>query len=135
MPLITWGPQLHIGIDIIDRQHQRWVGLINDLDEAMREGRGGEVIGATLNELVDYTYTHFRTEEMLLTRHDYEDLADHEREHRTFTDQIDYYRDRFEAGAMDISPEVMAYLRDWLLKHITVSDRAYIDTLKKAGVE
>jgi hemerythrin-like metal-binding protein len=135
MALITWGPKLEIGIGIIDSQHRRLVNLINQLDEAIQEGRGAEVVGETLKGLIDYTHTHFRTEQELLKEHDYEDYALHCREHRIFTDQIEIYRDRLDAGSLRISSDVMGYMRGWLLTHIGSSDRAYIRTLKDAGVE
>jgi hemerythrin-like metal-binding protein len=135
MALITWGPKLEIGIGIIDSQHRRLVNLINQLDEALEEGRGADVVGKTLEGLIDYTHTHFRTEQELLKEHDYEDYNLHCREHRIFTDQIEIYRDRLDAGSLRISKDVMGYMRGWLLTHIGSSDRAYIGTLKNAGVE
>jgi hemerythrin-like metal-binding protein len=134
MPLITWGKKLEVGIGIIDSQHRRLVDLINQLDKATEEGRGNEVVGETLKGLIDYTHTHFRTEEDLLKEHDYEDYDLHRREHRIFTDQIEIYRDRLNAGSLRISSNVMGYMRGWLLTHIGSSDRAYIRTLKDGGV-
>jgi hemerythrin-like metal-binding protein len=134
MALITWGPKLEIGIGIVDSQHRRLVDLINQLNEAIEGGRGVAVVGETLEGLIDYTHTHFRTEEDLLKEHNYEDYDLHRREHRIFTDQIEIYRDRLDAGSLRISSEVMEYMRGWLLTHIGSSDRAYIRTLKDAGV-
>jgi len=135
MQLITWGPKLEIGIGIIDSQHKRLVDLINKLDEATKEGRAAETVGETLKGLIDYTHTHFRTEQELLKEHNYEDYTLHCREHRIFTDQIEIYRDRLDAGSLRLSDDVMGYMRGWLLTHIGSSDRAYIRTLKDAGVE
>ena len=135
MALITWGPKLEIGIGIIDSQHRRLVDLINQLDEAIEKGRGNEVVDKTLKGLIDYTHTHFQTEQDLLKEHDYEDYDLHCREHRIFTDQIEIYRDRLDAGSLRISSNVMGYMRGWLLTHIGSSDRAYIKTLKDAGVQ
>ena len=135
MALITWGPKLEVGIGIIDSQHRRLVGLINQLDEAIEKGRANDVVDETLKGLIDYTHTHFRTEEELLKEHDYEDYTLHCREHRIFTDQIEIYRDRLDAGSLRISSDVMGYMRGWLLTHIGSSDRAYLRTLKDAGVE
>ena len=134
MALITWGKKLEVGIGIIDSQHRRLVNLINQLDKAIEEGRGNEVVADTLKGLIDYTHTHFRTEEELLKEHDYEDYDLHCREHRIFTDQIEIYRDRLDAGSLRISSNVMGYMRGWLLTHIGSSDRAYIRTLTDAGV-
>jgi hemerythrin-like metal-binding protein len=134
MALITWVPSLEIGIGIIDSQHRSLVDLINQLDKAQEEGRGNEVVSETLEGLINYTHTHFRTEEELLKQHSYEDFDLHCREHRIFTDQIEIYRDRCNAGSLRISSNVMAYMRSWLLTHIGSSDRAYTGTLKNAGV-
>ncbi len=135
MALIQWGPSLEVGIEIIDVQHRRLVDLMNELNEAMTQERGGESMGGILKGLVDYTHTHFRTEENLLERYDYDELDLHRREHRIFTDQIEIYQDRFTAGFMNMSNDVMEYMRGWLLTHITCSDRGYISTLKNAGVQ
>jgi hemerythrin len=135
MAAITWGPQIELGIEKIDAQHKRLVELINELGQAMEEGRSADVMSATLVELVDYTHTHFRTEEVLLKEHGYEELPGHKREHRIFTDQIEIYRDRFESGFQSVTQALMDYLSGWLVTHITVSDRAYLPTLKDAGVK
>lgn len=39
MSLLAWNENMMIGIESIDNQHQRWIGLINDLHEAMQQGR------------------------------------------------------------------------------------------------
>jgi hemerythrin-like metal-binding protein len=135
MAYITWGPKLEIGIASIDAQHRRWIGMLNDLHDAIEAGSGAEHVGKTLEGLIDYTHTHFRTEESLMKEHGFEDFEQHCREHRIFTDQVEIYRDRFDAQLMDMSPEVMEYMRGWLLTHITSSDRTYVRTLKDAGVE
>ena len=134
MPLITWGPQIETGIQIIDAQHKRLVGIINELNEAMKEDRSNEIMAATMAELVDYTHTHFGTEMRLLSNHGYDHFDEHIREHKIFTDQIEMYRDRVDAGSRSVDVSVMEYLREWLVNHITVSDRAYVPTLQRGGV-
>jgi hemerythrin-like metal-binding protein len=135
MPLITWGPQLETGITIIDAQHKRLVDIINEFNDALEAGRSAEVMGAIFDELVAYTETHFGVEEKLMENHDYEYLEDHRREHRVFTDQIKMDRDNFKAGAWMFEERLMDYLRGWLVNHISASDKAYVPTLKQAGIE
>jgi len=135
MPLITWGPQLETGIAIIDAQHKRLVDIINELNEALAAGRSNEVMGAIFDELVAYTETHFTSEEKLLANHGYEDLENHQREHRVFTDQIKMDRDNFNAGVWEFEQRMMDYLRGWLVNHIQASDQAYVPTLKQGGVD
>ena len=135
MPLITWGPQLDTGIAIIDSQHKRLVDIINELNDAVTAGRSDEIMGAILDELIAYTETHFSVEEKLLSSHDYDDLENHRKEHRVFTDQIKMDRDNFHSGVKQVEERMMRYLRGWLLNHIQASDQAYVPTLKQAGLE
>ena len=135
MPLITWGPRLETGIAIIDAQHKRLVDIINEFHDAVEADRSDEIMGAIFDELVAYTETHFGAEEKLMASHDYEDIEEHRREHRLFTDQIKMDRYNFNAGAWKFDKRLMDYLRGWLVNHIAASDQAYVPTLKRAGVE
>ena len=136
MPAIDWGPSLETGIDIIDQQHQRWVGIYNALDLARKEGREEEALRKGLGELVEYTQYHFRAEEALMRKasYDEEELSIHAQEHRIFTDQIVMFADRIAAGFTKFTPEVIAYLREWLVTHITATDRGYIRAVKDADL-
>jgi hemerythrin-like metal-binding protein len=137
MAAIIWAKQLEVGIPTIDKQHRRWVEMYNDLDRAVQEGREEDKLSETLEALIDYSHYHFKTEEALMQQNgfDEEEFALHRREHHVFSDQIVIYRDRFAAGFHKLTPEVVQTLRDWLVAHITGTDRGYIRTLQDAGVE
>ncbi len=132
MSAIAWDSRLELGIANIDKQHKRWVDLYNDLDAAIAEGKEEEAVRKTVDELVDYTTYHFRTEEALMrqAQYDEEEYELHVREHKVFTDQMIIFRDRLLVGFQRMSPEVVGYLRDWLVTHITGTDRCYQDSVK-----
>ena len=135
MPLITWSPRLDTGLAIIDSQHKRLVDIINQLHDALEAGRSSEVMGAIFDELIAYTETHFGIEEKLMEAHGYEDLENHRRTHRAFTEQIKMDRYNFSVGAWTYEERLKDFLRGWLVNHIAASDQAYVPTLKEAGVE
>ena len=135
MPLITWKSRLDTGIAIIDSQHKRLVEIINQLHDALEAGRSNEVMGAIFDELIAYTETHFSIEEKLMESHDYEEIESHRREHRAFTDQIKMDRYNFSVDAWQYEERLKDFLRGWLVNHIAASDRGYVPTLKRAGVE
>jgi hemerythrin-like metal-binding protein len=135
MPLITWSPRLDTGLAIIDSQHKRLVDIINQLHDALEAGRSNEVMGAIFDELIAYTETHFSIEEKLMESHGYEDLENHRRTHRNFTEQIKMDRYNFSVGAWTYEERLKDFLRGWLVNHIAASDQAYVPTLKAAGVE
>ncbi len=135
MALITWGPRLEVGIGLIDGHHRRLVDLINELNDALTEGRSKEVMGGIFDELIDYTRFHFRAEEGLMEEHGYDDFREHCHEHTVFEDQLAMYRESFEDGSKTVSESVLEFLRNWLLTHITGTDRGYISLFKNAGVQ
>lgn len=132
MPLITWNDSIALGLPSMDVQHQRWIDLINNLHEAMRQGKGREVIGRTLADMADYARTHFTAEETLLTLHKYPDYAAHKAQHDAFMARVRGWQQ--QTGDAALTLEVMSWLKDWLVSHIQTVDRAYVPWLKSKGV-
>jgi hemerythrin-like metal-binding protein len=134
MSLLTWNETMMLGIGDIDRQHQRWIELINALHEAMHEGKGSETINETLAHMLDYTRVHFVHEERLLLQHSYPGYTQHKQLHDNFISQLKDVRDRLENGHIILTMEVMRSLRNWLKDHIQNIDRQYAPFLKGKGV-
>ena len=120
MALLVWQAELDTGIDVIDQQHQRIVALINQLAEAT--GRDDQA--AVLEELVDYTLSHFAFEEELLEESGYTFGPAHKRVHDMFVRRVGEYRMRFQAGE-DITTELKGMLARWLFNHIRSDDKSY----------
>ncbi|RMH93757.1 bacteriohemerythrin [Lysobacter pythonis] len=123
MALLVWQPELNTGIDIIDEQHHRIVALINQLDHAHDHSSRDEV-GLVLEELVDYTLSHFAFEEELLEEAGYAFCSAHKRVHDMFIRRVSEYKMRFEAGE-EITAELKGMLARWLFNHIRSDDKAY----------
>ena len=120
MALLVWQAELDTGIDVIDQQHQRIVALINQLAEAT--GRDDQA--AVLEELVDYTLSHFAFEEELMEESGYTFGPAQKRVHDMFARRVGEYRMRFEAGE-DITAELKGMLARWLFNHIRGDDKSY----------
>lgn len=136
MGLMEWNDRLSVGVDMIDTDHKRLVSMVNELHDAVRAARGKDVLGKVLDGLVDYTKSHFGREEVEMKKLNYPKAADHMREHAALAKQVLEVQAKYRAGNHAVlSMEVMAFLRDWLLKHIQGSDRALgvflIDQKKK----
>lgn len=134
MALIEWTEELAIGIPTIDGQHQRLVDLINELQVAMLERREKVVMSRIFGELVAATKTHFATEETLFAEHGYPGEAEHAHEHQHLAERVIDLKADFDAGNTAVTLEVMRFLREWLLKHILESDRAFAPFLRGRGV-
>ena len=64
MDLLIWGHTYSIGNDLVDNQHKKLMELINTLHR-IESGESDEDINDVLNELVNYTVYHFKSEEEL----------------------------------------------------------------------
>jgi hemerythrin len=138
MALMEWNDRLSVGVDMIDSDHKRLVAMVNELHDAVLAARGKDVLGKTLDGLITYTKTHFAREEAEMAKFKYPKAADHLREHALLAKQVLDVQAKYRAGnSAVLSMEVMAFLRDWLLKHIQASDRAlgvFLIDLKKKKV-
>ena len=135
MALITWSNMLSTGIGEQDNQHKKLIDLINQLNDAMQAGKGTDVMGKILVELVNYTVSHFGYEEKLMGQHSYEDSPAHKAEHAKFVQTVGDFKKKFDSGSAVISVEIMNFLRDWLTNHIMKTDKKMGQALGKLGVK
>ncbi len=134
MALIEWSEELSTGIQEVDNQHQRLVGIINELHMAMLDRREKQAMSRIFTELVDYTKTHFAFEEELFERHGYPAEAAHKLQHQHLAQKVIDLKEEFDAGNTAVTLEVMRFLRDWLADHIIGSDKRYAPFLIGKGV-
>ncbi len=120
---MEWSNNLSCNNDMIDADHKRLIELINRLHDAMMARQGSKMIGDVLNELVDYTKTHFGREEALMASKVYPHFLPHKGEHDKFIEQVNALQKKLEGGAISISLETMDFLRDWLFNHIMKVDQ------------
>jgi hemerythrin len=124
--LLTWTPDLSVGIDIIDNQHKRIVEYINQLHEA-RIRQDKEAISQVIEELVDYTLSHFSFEESMMEEAHYRFLAPHKRVHELFVRRVAEYQQRFKLGenVEVVAGDMQNTLITWLMNHIKREDMDY----------
>ena len=65
MALLIWQDDLNTGIEVIDHQHRRIVEMINHLHVAQTSLQR-LVVSDVIDELIDYTLSHFAFEEELM---------------------------------------------------------------------
>ena len=128
MAVLIWSDDLNIGIDVIDAQHRRIVELANALEAAaLRQDRAAA--GAVMDELIDYTLSHFTFEEALMEDAGYEFDQAHRHLHEVFAARVESYRRRFRSGE-EVALDLRSMLVRWLYQHIRHDDRAYADAVR-----
>lgn len=135
MSLIQWNESLSVNVVEIDRQHQRLVTMINDLNDGMRQGKGKDILGKIIKELVGYAVTHFNTEEKYFDRFEYPEAKSHKKEHSDFIRKVEKFKDEFETGKIGLSIPVMNFLSDWLQTHIKGIDKKYGPFFNEKGLK
>jgi hemerythrin len=135
MALFQWNPTLSVNIAEIDTQHQRLVDLINELNDAMVQGHGKQVLGNIIDGLAAYYITHFTTEEEFFDRYAYPAAAAHKQEHLDFIAKVDEFRQGLDEGRLGLSVSVLHFLGDWLHNHIKGSDMLYGPFLTAKGLK
>jgi len=134
MPLVTWDESYSVKVSRCDEDHKKLFSLLNTLHDAMKTGRGSQVIQQVVTELADYTERHFSREEMLLRQTNYPDLDSHKAQHQIFVKQVEQFQSDLKARNMAQSIAVTEFLKDWLANHIKQVDRRYSAHLNANGV-
>lgn len=129
MAHLKWSSVLDTDINVIDSQHKRIVQYINDLYDAQETGDRDKV-GNVIDELVDYTLSHFAFEESLMEQAGYPFLIPHQKIHKLFTERVSTYVERYKAGE-DVAGDLIVMLQKWLVNHIKLEDGDYKDIVKK----
>jgi hemerythrin-like metal-binding protein len=136
MPLMTWTEKLAVGVKVLDDDHKKLVGMVNQLYDAIQSGRGKDSLGPILDGLVDYTKVHFAREEQLFSQTGYTASAAHHKEHEDLTRQVLDVQQKYKAGVSGtLSLEVMNFLKNWLITHIQGSDQKYGPHLNSKGIQ
>ena len=130
--LISWGPQLVLGMDNIDEQHKELVSLLNQLHKAMKLKKGSQTSVEVLNRLFDYTQYHFKTEEEMFSLYDYPEALVHTEIHDRLKAKVASFKKDFDDGKLSLTMDLMDMLTDWLQHHIMETDRKYVSFLKQA---
>ena len=126
MPVITWDNSFQTGHPLVDPQHRELFRMVNELHEAIVEGRGREVLNPTLDKLVKYTVDHFGAEESLMREVSYPGYHLHRGKHIDLTKKVADLVGTYQRGELVVSITLSRFLADWLQHHIKEDDMALI---------
>jgi hemerythrin-like metal-binding protein len=129
MEHIVWSDDFSVGVDEMDYQHKRLVGMINRLIDLTSLTRTDQsVIQAAylkvLSDMVQYAAVHFDTEERYLKAIGYSDFDNHIEEHKSFSKTANDLEQKAAEGDLDIAG-TSQFLQKWLSGHILHSDMDY----------
>lgn len=133
--MIEWEEKYSIGISIIDEEHKELIRIMNSAIVAMQHFSNIEDISKLLKELTVYTLKHFSTEESYMVEFNYPEFQYHKEEYHDFSSKTITYCRRVIEGDYHIASERLEYLKQWLVSHILITDKKYVECFKKNGLE
>ena len=128
MERLEWSSRLEIGNSIIDLQHQKFVSIINKLQDAFFSAEDvniEEIQKTVFKELLEYTRYHFASEEKLMQESNYPESSNHWRLHKDF-DRTIYEKFRaLQQGECILTSDLLMLIQTWLVNHILVEDQKF----------
>lgn len=134
MALLVWTNEISVQVKSMDDQHRTLVDLVNQLSDAMRVGKGNDLLVPILASLIKYTKVHFAAEERLMQMHKFPQFAPHKAAHEALTKQVLELQQKVEAGKAMLSVSLLNFLKDWLINHIKGMDQEYGRFIAGKGV-
>ena len=135
MSLLKWDESFSVNVEMIDKQHQMLLTMINDLYDAMNSGKEKDVIQKLIGKLKDYAAMHFGREEHYFKIFSYPESEVHEKEHNDFEEKVLKFENDFIEGRQSLSMEIMNFLSHWLVGHIKGSDKKYGPFFNERGLK
>lgn len=134
MALLTWSTRYSVQVKKLDDQHKKLIDILNNLHDAMKVGKGKDVLGEVLDGLIAYTGDHFSEEERLMKTNAFPGYEEHKKEHNLLVLQARDIQSQFRSGNCVLTQEVMSFLKNWLENHILGSDKVYGPFLNQKGI-
>lgn len=131
MALLEWDEKFSVLVPELDEEHKKLVIMINSLHDAMKTGKGKDILPQTLDYAAEYALKHFAHEEMLMVKYRYPDYANHKKAHDEFVQKVGVYKEQLNSKTLQ-AVQLMKVLQEWLVSHILQIDQKYSLFLAKA---
>ena len=123
----TFTDEYLTGIEIIDEEHKELFRIIEEVHEVIaddvRADKYDEITGL-LEELRNYTKSHFKDEEEYMESIQYKGLEAQRVAHELFCNRLDEMDlDEIDAHQEETLEELIAFLLEWLVTHIMQMDK------------
>jgi len=119
---LVWDSVLSVGVDEIDEDHRKLIGIFNILNQSITQGESREYLAATLEELINCTVWHFSHEERLMLKHRYQAFEEHKAEHQELIQSAKELQQEILQSNQAFADEHLQFLERWLTEHILTSD-------------
>ena len=133
--MIECNEEHNVDISITDVVQKRFDDILDKFIAAEMHDDDPEKTDEVLQEMMDYAWNHFKTEEAHMQEFKYQDYKRHKEEHLDFVLKTLSYINRVTSGDYQILNEIREYLKQWLVNHIQGTDKKYRECFIKNGLK
>ena len=119
---LVWSEILSVGVDEIDDDHRKLLGIFSLLDQAATQGESPDYLAALLEELINCTVWHFSHEERLMLKFRYPEIEPHKAVHRDLIESARELQQKLLQTDKRMADEHIEFLERWLTEHILTTD-------------
>ncbi len=138
MGKFIWTEEYSVGINEIDGQHKHFFDIANKIiDLTAGQNPTKEKAFGLLEELGNYAFYHFGTEEGYFDKFNYREAPLHIDAHNGYREAVRKYLEDINKEGTDIAKmteEMASYSSDWLSKHIISMDKKYTKYFNERGL-
>lgn len=120
MSVITWTPDLSVGVTFMDEDHEEFIAMVNACADASDAD-----LPALFDRLYEHTVAHFAREEALMDEIGFFAIDCHKGEHGRVLNEMRRFRSHLDKGNIAF---VRAYVADqvpqWFIMHRNTMDAA-----------
>lgn len=125
---LEWNDGLSVRIPEIDIEHQHFIHLLNELNDAIIARRDIEEIKSHMRSILDDALAHFAHEERLLKEWGYPGAEEHAKKHAQITQVMREIMAGFEHGKVAYEwIEAGLKIKQMLIEHLLTEDMKYRD--------
>ena len=115
------------GIEEIDNEHRRLFEIAEETYRLLHESFISDKyddVKHLLNELREYTITHFEHEEAYMESIGYKRLFSQKMQHAAFVEKLENFDlELIDETSDDMINEILQFLTNWLVEHILLNDK------------
>ena len=126
MALIEKNGTIKIGYDPIDRDHDEFIDLLNQLDSV-----GDAEFRELFQQLFEHTERHFERENQLMEQFSFPAAAEHKGEHQRVLGEFKQFKKRIDKGLLAFGRAfIKERLPQWFALHASTMDGALAAHIK-----
>ena len=121
MSLSSLKDKLNTGIDSLDYEHRKLVGVMEDLCDSY--DRAESSVSDLFGALYAQASAHFALEESIMREHKYAFYDAHKADHERLLERIRFMMEAYEDGlCADCDTSLRACLEEWFAEHVANAD-------------